>query len=198
MQTPSKEPESSSMTHEEEEEMLHDISKLQEQVQQMSRPQTVEALQPKLMVMSSPRYPKVGFTFDQEIFETPEAPHHSSICIEDQSNTQISLPPLELHDPIAHALEESYTASTLVQRKWYTFLMFSCISHLRECIHLTSTCSATQHHGKSTVCMSCVCTHLCSVDTFKPGVCLASLLYFSCLLVCIAMLFMNHSFTNMG
>jgi chromosome segregation ATPase len=36
MQTPSKEPESSSMTHEEEEEMLHDISKLQDQVQQMS------------------------------------------------------------------------------------------------------------------------------------------------------------------
>ena len=36
MQTPSKEPESSSMTHEEEEEMLYDISKLQEQVQQMS------------------------------------------------------------------------------------------------------------------------------------------------------------------
>ena len=39
MQTPSKEPESSSMTHEEEEEMLHDISKLQEQVQHMSRSQ---------------------------------------------------------------------------------------------------------------------------------------------------------------
>ena len=39
MQTPSKEPESSSMTHEEEEEMLHDISKLQEQVQQMSHSQ---------------------------------------------------------------------------------------------------------------------------------------------------------------
>ena len=36
MKTPSKEPEISSMTHEEEEEMLHDISKLQEQVQQMS------------------------------------------------------------------------------------------------------------------------------------------------------------------
>jgi peptidoglycan hydrolase CwlO-like protein len=36
MQTPSKQPESSSMTHEEEEEMLHDISKLQDQVQQMS------------------------------------------------------------------------------------------------------------------------------------------------------------------
>ena len=39
MQTPSNEPESSSMNHEEEEEMLHDISKLQEQVQQMSRSQ---------------------------------------------------------------------------------------------------------------------------------------------------------------
>ena len=36
MQTPSKQPESSSMTHEEEEEMLHDISKLQDQVKQMS------------------------------------------------------------------------------------------------------------------------------------------------------------------
>ncbi len=36
MKTPSKEPESSSMTHEEEEEMQHDISKLQDQVQQLS------------------------------------------------------------------------------------------------------------------------------------------------------------------
>ena len=36
MQTPSKEPEISSMTHEEEEEMQHDISKLQDQVQQLS------------------------------------------------------------------------------------------------------------------------------------------------------------------
>ena len=36
IQTPSKQPESSSMDHEEEEEMLHDISKLQDQVQQIS------------------------------------------------------------------------------------------------------------------------------------------------------------------
>ena len=35
MQTPSKEPKSFSMTHEEEE-MQHDISKLQDQVQQLS------------------------------------------------------------------------------------------------------------------------------------------------------------------
>jgi len=36
MQTPSKKPESSSMTHEEEEEMQHDISKLQDQVKEIS------------------------------------------------------------------------------------------------------------------------------------------------------------------
>ena len=41
MQTPSKQPESSSMTHEEEEEILHDISKLQDQVQQISLSQRV-------------------------------------------------------------------------------------------------------------------------------------------------------------
>jgi len=36
MQTPSRKPKSSSMTHAEEEEMLHDIPKLQDQVQQRS------------------------------------------------------------------------------------------------------------------------------------------------------------------
>ena len=36
MQKPSKQPESPSMTHEEEEEILHDISKLQDQEQQIS------------------------------------------------------------------------------------------------------------------------------------------------------------------
>ena len=35
METPSRQPESSSMTHEEEEEMQHDISKLRDQVQQI-------------------------------------------------------------------------------------------------------------------------------------------------------------------
>ena len=41
MQTPSKQLESSSMTHEEEEEMQHDISKLRDQVQQISLAQKV-------------------------------------------------------------------------------------------------------------------------------------------------------------
>ena len=35
MQTPSRQPESFGMTHEEEEEMQHDISKLQDEVQQV-------------------------------------------------------------------------------------------------------------------------------------------------------------------
>ena len=88
--------------------------------------------------MSGPRCPKVGFTSDQEIVQTPKAPHHSSVCIEDQSHTQIMLPPLELHDPIAHALEESYIAGTRAQHKFYLFLSFSCMSQSRVCVFLTT------------------------------------------------------------
>ena len=105
--------------------------------------QTINALQPNLMVMSEPCCPWVGFTFEQEIVQAPEAPQHSSVCIEDQSHTHISLPPLKLHNPIAHVLEESYTASTLAQHKWSTFLTFSCMSQSRECMHLISACSVT-------------------------------------------------------
>ena len=46
MQTPSKDLGISSMTHEEEEEMLYDISKLQEQVKQVSLVQ--KATEPKM------------------------------------------------------------------------------------------------------------------------------------------------------
>lgn len=65
------------------------------------------------MVISGPRFPKVGFTSDKEIFETHKAPHTSLLHIEDQPNTPISLPPLESYDPIALELEESCIASTL-------------------------------------------------------------------------------------
>jgi len=41
METPSKQPESSTMTHEEQEEMQHDISKLRDEVQQFSLSQKV-------------------------------------------------------------------------------------------------------------------------------------------------------------
>src|ERR1700729_156443 len=51
MQTPIKEPEISSMTHEEGEEMLHDISKLQDQVQKMSASQKLT--KPKINGMES-------------------------------------------------------------------------------------------------------------------------------------------------
>ena len=50
MQTPSKQPEISSMTHEEEDEMLHDISKLQDQVQQRSLSQKLIEAKIKGMV----------------------------------------------------------------------------------------------------------------------------------------------------
>jgi len=62
--------------------------------------------------MSSPHCLEVGFTSNQEIVEILEAPHHSYVCIEDQSHTYIVLPPLQLHDPIAYALEKYYIAST--------------------------------------------------------------------------------------
>ena len=97
-------------------------------INEVETPQTVEALELELMVMAGRRCLEVGLTFKHEIVQTPEAPHHTYVCIEYQSHTQISLPPLELHNPIAHALEESYTTSTLVQRKWSTFLTFSSMS----------------------------------------------------------------------
>ena len=56
-------------------------------VDEVETPQTVEELQPELMVMSHHCCLEVGFTSDQQIVETPKAPHHSSICIEDQSHT---------------------------------------------------------------------------------------------------------------
>jgi len=149
------------------------------------------------MVMSGSHCPKVGFTSDHEIVETCKAPHHSSVCIEDQYNTQISLPPLELHDPISHALEESYSESTLAQRRWSTFIMYACISQSRVCIYLTSTRCVTQHHGMSRDHMSCTFTHFCFVDACKLRVCLSSLLYLSHLLVHTTMLFANHAFTDM-
>ncbi len=74
--------------------------------------QIVKALMPELMVMSGPHFHEVGFTSNQEIVQTPEAPQHSSICTEDKSHTHNMLPPLKLHDPITHALVESYIAST--------------------------------------------------------------------------------------
>lgn len=148
--------------------------------------------------MLGPRCPKVGFTFGKEIVETLKAPHHSIHFIKYQPNTQISLPPLELHDPIAHALEESYIESTHAQHKWSIFLTFSCMSQSRECTHSRFACSVGKHHGSSTKCMSCAFTYLYSVVAYKLGVCLSSLLYLSCLLVHITVLFMNHAFTNVG
>ena len=79
---------------------------------EVETPKTVEALQPELMVMSSPRSLGVSLTSDHEVVQSPKAPHHSSVCNEDPSHTQTTLPPLELHDPIAHTLEETYIAST--------------------------------------------------------------------------------------
>ena len=146
----------------------------------METPQVIEVVQPKFMVMLGPRCPEDGFASDQEIVELPKAPHHSFVCIDDQSNTLVFLPPPKSHDPITHALEESYTASTLARCKLSLFLIFAYLSRLRECICLSLACSLSQHHGKSTGCMSCAFTFFFSMDAFKLRVCWSSLLYLSC------------------
>lgn len=104
------------------------------------------------------RCPEVISTSDQKICEAPKAPYHSYVCTNDQSNTQIWLPLLESHDPIAYALKESFTASTMTRRKLSLFLMFSCLWQSRECICLSSIRSVSQHRGNSKKCLSCAST----------------------------------------
>jgi len=139
--------------------------------------------------MLGPRCPKVSSTSKQKICETPKAPHHSSLCIEVQSNTQNFLPPPESHDPITHALKELYTASKLARHKLSLFLMFSCLSQSRECAPLSSTCNVSQHHLKFVECLSCASTLFFVVETFKLGLCWPSLLNLSCSLVYMYILF---------
>lgn len=150
------------------------------------------------MVMLGPRCPEVGFSSDQEIVQTFKAPHHSSTCTQDQSNTEILLPPLELHDPVIHALEESYLASTHAWRKLSLFLLFSCMSQSRVSLCFKVAHCVTQHHDKSVDYLSCTCTQLGLVGTLNHEVWLSSMLYLSWLLVRTTGLLTDKAFTNMG
>lgn len=67
------------------------------------------------MVMLGPHCLEASFIPNKRFVETPHAPHHSPIYIEDQFSLQISHPPPQSHDPITHELEESYTTSTLAK-----------------------------------------------------------------------------------
>jgi len=165
---------------------------------EVETPKTVEALQLMLMVMSGPCSLGVSLTSDHEIVQSLKAPYHSSACVEDPSHSQITLPPLELYDPIVHELEESYTASTRVQHKLYLFLLFSFMSQSRVCLCFKMERSVTQQHYKSTDCPSFTHTHLCLMGTLKREVWLSSLLYLSFLLVCTIRLLVDQAFTNMG
>lgn len=108
---------------------------------EVETPNTVKALQPELMVMSGPHSPEVGLTSNQEIVQSPKAPHHPSVCIEDQSHTYIMLTPLELHNPIAHALEEYYIESTCARHKLSLFIYFTCMSQPGAFICFKVACS---------------------------------------------------------
>ena len=52
-------------------------------INEVETPQAIEAPQPKLMVMVGAHYHKVSSTSNQKIFETPKAPHHSLLHVED-------------------------------------------------------------------------------------------------------------------
>lgn len=150
------------------------------------------------MVVPSPRCPEVGFTSNQEIIETPKPPHHSYVCIEDQYHTQIMLPPLELHDPIACAFLESYIESTCVRCKLslFFFVWLHVIVKSMCMLSIYTQCRTIPWqvhelhvmHSRSFLFCGCI----------KITVCLSSLLYFSCLEVHTTLLFANHVFTNMG
>src|SRR5699024_9887321 len=102
------------------------------------------------------------------------------------------------HDPIAYALEESYTSSTLAKHNLSIFLMFSSLPQSKEYACLSSTHSVSQRHVKFAKCLSCTFTLFFSVDVFKLGVCWSSLLNISCSLFYMYIFLVYHVFTNKG
>lgn len=98
---------------------------------EVETPQAGKALQPELMVMSSSRSLEVSSTSDKKYVESPQAPHYFLVHIENKSSLQFPHPPPESHDPISHALEESYVVSTIAKQKFSSFFMFSHLSRLK-------------------------------------------------------------------
>jgi len=140
---------------------------------EVETPQAIEALQPKLMVMSSSYCLDISSTSDHKFVKTPQAPHHSPVFIEDQSSLHISHPPPKSHDHIAYA--------------WS-----------KECTYSSSMQNVLQQHGMSAECLSCSFTLLFFVDTFKLRAGWFLLYYLSCVLVYLNIFLVNHAFTNMG
>jgi len=95
--------------------------------------QAIEAFHPKFMVMSGFHSIEVSSTSNQKPVELPQDAHHSLVHIENQCDLQVSHPPLESHDLITHALEESYIGSHVAKRKFSSFCMFSCFSRSKVC-----------------------------------------------------------------
>ena len=79
---------------------------------ELETPQAIEALKPKLMVMSGSRSLDVSSTSNQKYVELFQDPYHSIFYSKNQSISQFLHPPTESCDPIAQGLEELYVAST--------------------------------------------------------------------------------------
>lgn len=121
-------------------------------------PQAIEALQPKLMVMSAPRGPKVSYISNKKSIESPQAPHRSLVHIENQLDPHILHPPPESHDPIAQALKESYISSHVEKGKFSSFYMFSHFSRSKKCTCFSFAHNVMLHHGTSIECILCTFT----------------------------------------
>jgi len=166
-------------------------------IDEVENAQVVDTLQTELVVMLGSCSPKVSSASDQETVESPQAPHHSLVHIENQSDLQISHPTLESHNPITHALEESYVANHVAKQKLSSFCMFSRLSISKECTCLSSAHNLIQHYGTSIECLSCAFTLFFSVDVSKLRLCWFTLIYLSCLLFCVNIFLVNHAFTYM-
>lgn len=90
------------------------------------------------MLIASPRCLQANSASNHKYVETPQAPHHSLICIEDQSSLQISHPAPQSHDPIHW---RNHTQRELFLRKNYLPFLFFLIYHSQKSVHSHRMCT---------------------------------------------------------
>lgn len=79
--------------------------------------------------MLGPHSLGVSLTSNHETVQSPKAPQHSSICIEDPSHTQITLPPLELTFPLLMHWRSLTLQALMCNASYLCFFRFlACLS----------------------------------------------------------------------
>jgi len=122
---------------------------------EVETPKVVEALQPKLMVMSCPRSLGVSLTSDHEIVQSPKAPHHSSILLKIHLTHRSHFLHLNYTIPLL-MLWRSLTLQALVRNASCLCFIRLLPCHSQECAyasnlnvvsHSTTTSPRTVHHA---------------------------------------------------